>query len=117
MTTLSKTTKARLVTAVTQTANAAIAYGVFDSKASAAYHLAVGAYLIPNTDVPENMQYDTTDMAIHGASMMVGGVISTAIISGMTNFFLGSTDAEEIDSDEIDEVITSVTGLEAPEQA
>ncbi|BAW98312.1 hypothetical protein [Vibrio phage pTD1] len=110
---MSKTTKARLVTAAATAVNATVAATIFDSKGIAAYHGVIGAAQIAVTEVPEDFDYDAKAMAIHGASMVAGGTIASALIKVVANaIFSGDSTEEESTTEEINEMITELTGLE-----
>lgn len=109
---MSKTTKARLVTAAATTVNATVAATLFDSKGIAAYHAITGAAQIAITEVPEDFDYDGKAMAIHGASMVAGGTIASVVFKAVGNLIFGNDGEEESTTEEINEMITELTGLE-----
>lgn len=112
---LSNTAKARLVTGAATIVNATVAATLFDSKAISAYHAITGGAATVITEVPEGMKYGAKEAAVHGASMVVGGTLQTAVYKTIGNLIFGSNKTEESDnSDELDSVITEVTGLVNP---
>lgn len=113
---LSKTTQARIVSGAATAVNTAVAYSLFDSRGIAAYQAISGAAVTAGTKVPEEMEYGLTEKLVHGTSMIVGGTLSSLLLKGLGKA-LSKSEGEELDSDEINEVITEVTGLENPEQA
>lgn len=113
---LSNTAQARIVSGTATVVNTAVAYSLFDSKGIAAYHAISGAVVTAGTKVPDEMQYGLTEKLVHGTSMVVGGTLGSLLLKGIGKA-LSKAEGEELDSDEINEVITEVTGLENPEQA
>lgn len=116
---MSKTTKARLTTVAATAVNATVALTLFDSKAIAAYHVVTGGIQTAITEVPEDFDYGVKEAAIHGSTMLAGGTLASGILKAIGVAIDRSRlpDEEESTTEEINEMITELTGLENPEAA
>ncbi|QAU04340.1 hypothetical protein [Vibrio phage 2 TSL-2019] len=112
---ISKTNKARIASGLATVTNTVIAEKVFDSHAIAGYHAVTGGLHTATIQIDEEQDFSTTDAVIYGASMIAGGTIASAVFKGIGRLFSGDSDETEEDTDEINQMITEVTGLQNPD--
>lgn len=116
---MTKTTKARLATVAATAVNATVAATLFDSKAIAAYHLVTGGIQTAMTEVPDDFEYGNKEMAIHTGSMLAGGTLASSLLKvvGMAIDKATLPEEDEATTEEVNQLITELTGLENPEEA
>ncbi|UPT53847.1 hypothetical protein [Vibrio phage phiKT1019] len=110
---ISKTNKARIASGLATVANVAIAEKLFESHGIAGYHLISGGLHTATVKVREEDEFTTKDAVVYGLCQVAGGTAASALFKGIGSLF-SKSEEDEVDTDEINQVITEVTGLENP---